>query len=112
MAVLPEREIRSQPTEIVPVAEVGKIPETSAEKEGLIRRLEGPVLEKPVTGPMGQVLVAPPASQQPKIVLPISQTTYLDPRNWHKPVTQAVRWLIVFVRRLIMKYPDRTVFGQ
>lgn len=112
MSTLPEREIRPRSSESVTVVEVSENPaETPAEKEGLVQRIDVPVLEKPVTSG-GQVVVTSPTLQQPKIVLPLSSQSYLNPKNWHKPVTSALSWLLRWVKRLREIYPGRTVFNQ
>lgn len=109
MPILPEREHQPVPSESVSVVEVGgEIPKTQAENEGLIQRTEEPVLEKPVIGSGGQVLVQPVPSPASQIVLPISQQTYLNPKNWHKPVSLAITWLLKWVERLRKIYPGTT----
>lgn len=97
-----------------PIVRVDRIQETKVEKEakegGYIERVEKKVeLEKPVTH-KGQVLVTAPSAQKPKIVLPVSRQTYLNPKNWHLPVTAALRWLMTWVKRIIKMYPERTDF--
>ncbi|MDP3888707.1 MAG: hypothetical protein Q8Q24_01550 [bacterium] len=95
----------------IPVVEVNKIPETQAEKEGYITRVEKDFeLKKPVTDDSGQVLVSPPAPQSPKIVLPVTQATYLTPSNWHLPITSALKWLLEWSKRIAKSYPGRTMF--
>ncbi len=105
---MPERSELERRTYVV---ETGRIHETPAEKEGLVKRVEGPFLElaKPVTY-KGQVLLTSPYAQKPKIVLPVKKSVYLDPKNWHKPITYAIRWLLAFVQRIIKMYPEETVF--
>ncbi|PIU03705.1 hypothetical protein COT44_01910 [Candidatus Shapirobacteria bacterium CG08_land_8_20_14_0_20_39_18] len=109
MPILPEREHRPIPSESVLVVEAGgTISETQAEKEGLVQRVEEPVLEKPVIGQGGQVLVQPAPSPTSQIVLPISRQTYLNPKNWHKPVKLALTWLLRWIERLRKIYPGTT----
>ena len=67
----------------VPIVESQKVPERfwKEAKEGHIERVEKEVeLKKPVTH-RGQVLVTAPSAQKPKIVLPVSRQTYLNPKN-------------------------------
>jgi len=113
MPILPEREIQPKSSENVPLVEVSENPaETPAEKEGLIQRTQEPVLEKPVTGSSGQVLVQPAVTPTSQIVLPISQQTYLNPKNWHRPVAYALTWLLKWIERLRKIYPGNTTFQQ
>jgi hypothetical protein len=82
-----------------------------AEEAGYLERVEKEVeLRKPVIGPQGQVLVTAPSAQQPKIVLPVSRQTYLNPKNWHLPVTMAIRWLLTWIKRIMKMYPRGTAF--
>lgn len=102
-----------QTTERIPIVEMGKISETQAEQEGYIQRVEKEVeLEKPITDGQGQILITSPAAQQPKIVLPVSRQSYLNPKNWHQPVTFALRWLLTLTKRIIKMYPGRTTFSK
>ncbi len=95
------------------VVEVGKVPETvwkEAAEEGYLERVEKEVeLQKPVVH-QGQVLVTAPSAQKPKIVLPVSKQTYLNPKNWHLPVTTALRWLLTWIKRVMKMSPEGTVF--
>lgn len=101
--------------EKIPVVEVGKFPETAAEKEGLAERLvkEALTLPKAVRDERtGEVLVEGVETKQPKIVLPLSQDSYLNPKNWHRPVTWAIRWLLTWTKRIMKMYPEKTTFGK
>jgi hypothetical protein len=97
----------------VPVVEAGKLPERvwkEAEQESHLERIEKDAeLKKPVVH-RGQVLVTAPSAQKPKIILPVSKQTYLNPKNWHLPVTAALRWLMTWVKKIIKIYPEETVF--
>jgi hypothetical protein len=111
-----EREKVFMPPEVfgrVPVVEAGKVPEAvwkEAAEEGYIEKVEKEVeLPKPVTY-QGQVLMTSPAAQKPKIVLPVSKQTYLNPKNWHLPVTTALRWLLTWIKRVMKMSPEGTVF--
>lgn len=114
-SVLKEREVLPEvsPGERVPVVEIGRLRETEAEREGYLERLEKEVeLQKPVTDDYGQVLVTSAAAQQPKIILPMDRTTYLNPKNWHKPVTEAIRWLLEWAKRIVKMHPKQVVFEE
>lgn len=100
-------------SEKVLIIESGKIAETEAEKEGYIERLEKEIeLKKSVVADDGQVLVTSPAAQTPKIVLPIREESYLNPANWHRPVVDAIRWLLEWTKRIIKMKPEETVFQE
>ena len=100
--------------EKVPVVEVPRAPEVEElAREGYVEKVEKEVeLKKPVTDDLGQVLVTAPSAEKPKIVLPLSEETYLNPKNWRQPVTQAIRWLVTWVKRIVKMYPGRTVFKR
>jgi len=109
MPELPERKFPKE--ERTYVVEVGKFPETPAEREGLVKRVLDIELEKPVTH-NGQVLLTSSYAKRPKIILPVSRETYLNPANWHKPIYYAIRWLLVWVQRIIKMRPEGTVFQE
>lgn len=95
----------------VPIVEVGKIPETQAEAEGYIARIEKEIeLKKPVIDDRGQVLVTSPTASNPRIILPVSQDIFLNKDNWHLPVTMALRWLLEWTKKIIKRNPEGTVF--
>ncbi len=107
---------REEVSRMVPVVEAGKVPEILEEKkareEGYLERVEKEAeLRKPVVH-KGKVLVTAPSAQPPKIVLPVAKRTYLDPKNWHLPVTTALRWLLTWAKRIIKMYPGRVIFGH
>ncbi|MFZ5366064.1 MAG: hypothetical protein ACOZBZ_02105 [Patescibacteria group bacterium] len=106
MPELPERE-----KERGFVVEAGRIYETPAEKEGLLKRVEEPELEKPVTYKR-QVLVTSAQAQKPRIILPLTQQTYLNPANWHKPIVYAIRWLLAWAQRIIKMRPGKVMFEK
>ena len=110
MPELPEKEI--SPTERTIVVEAGKFYPDKKE-EGLIERVEGPELEleKPVIYKR-QVLVTSARVQKPKIILPLTKTTYLNPANWHKPIVYAIRWLLAWAQRIIKMHPKEAVFEK
>ncbi|PJE67275.1 hypothetical protein COU95_03325 [Candidatus Shapirobacteria bacterium CG10_big_fil_rev_8_21_14_0_10_40_9] len=108
MPELPERK--------PPEAERGyvvELKEPYPEKEGLVERVwkEDLELEKPVTYKR-QVLVTSARAQKPRIVLPITRQTYLNPANWHKPIVYAIRWLLTWAQRIIKMQPKEVVFEK
>ena len=114
-AIDKERERVSEETlKRVPIVEAGRVPEgvlKEAVEAGYVEKVEKEVeLKKPVIGPQGQVLVTAASAQQPKIVLPVSRQTYLNPKNWHLPVTMAIRWLLTWIKRIMKMYPGGTAF--
>lgn len=56
----------------------------------------------------GQVLVKPTAPQQPKIILPLDQPTFST--GFKKSVSDSIRWLVELIKRMILMFPERTVF--
>lgn len=95
------------------VVEAGKLYPTEAEKEGLVERVEKEFaeLEKPVTYKR-QVLITSARAQKPKIVLPLTRQTYLNPANWHKPIVYAIRWLLTWAQRIIKMHPREVIFEK
>ena len=68
-------------------------------------------LPKPVTDDKtGQVLVKPAAPQKPKIVLPLDEPSYTG--GFTKTVYDSIRWLVEWIRRIILMFPERTVFRK
>jgi len=94
--------------EIEPSQKREKLPESSEYLEWVEKEAE---LKKPVKHG-GQILVTSPAAEEIKIVLPLKAETFANPKNWHKGVSFAIRWLLEFAKRQIKKYPNKTVFQQ
>ena len=108
-------QVKEEISEKVPVVRVDEEPriEEKLAKEGYIEKVEKEVeLKKPVTDDKGQILVTAPSAEEPKIVLPITEKTYLNPKNWRQPVTQAIRWLVTWVKRIVKMYPGKTLFQR
>lgn len=81
--------------------------------DGYLERVEKDAeLKTPVTDDQGQVLVTSPAAQQVEIVLPMTQESYLNPKNWHRPVVDAIRWLLEWTKRIIKMKSGETVFRE
>lgn len=79
-------------------------------EEGYIERVEKEAeLKKPITY-RGQVLVTSRQAAPITIVLPVTAATFANPKNWVKPITFAIRWLLEFVKRQIKKYPGQAQF--
>lgn len=99
-----EREYPVVSTEVEPFEEEKeRLPETEDYIEKVVEQLKKPVTDK------GRVLVEP-AQKPVKITLPVTAQTFADPKNWAKPITFAIRWLLEFVRRQIKKYPGQAQF--
>jgi len=96
--------------EEVPVVEVGKEkmeipPETHLEK------IEGELHVLPtVRDGWGRVLAQPPTKPQVKITLPLSKGEYLA--AWSQPFTEAIRWMAVWIKRILKIFPERVRFGE
>ena len=67
-------------------------------------------LPQPVTDDHGQILVNPAAPQQPKIVLPLDQPAYQT--GFKKTVFDSVRWLVEWMKRIILMFPERAIFRK
>jgi hypothetical protein len=94
---------------------VGEIPETPAEKNGLVRRVGEATGLVDNTGNVKNVDLPTDTtpSQKGKIVLPLRKATFLNPENWKKPIDFAIVWLLTWVERIIKMYPKKTIFeGQ
>ena len=111
MPNLPERREVSFPVDRPPFTEVGKSEQGEAEKQGWVKSTEPVDLEKPVTH-QGQTVMSSANPPKPNIVLPVSSSTYLNPKNWHKPITFAVRWLLEIAKRIAKMNPRRTVVNE
>lgn len=113
MPDLPEKEILNQlfnDTEKYPVVEESE-PAIDKEVEPYIQKLEKEIyLSKPITDNYGQPLISPPAPQDPKIVLPITNTLYVF--GLTQKVTEAVRWLSEWCKRLIKIFGKRAIFRE
>lgn len=112
--IIKEKEIgQVKIPEKVSIVEVGRVPKTPGEEEGYIERVEKEVeLQRPVIDDSGQVLVTSPSAQTPRIILPLSEKSYLNPKNWHRPVTEALRWLLEWTKRIIKMKPREAVFRE
>lgn len=94
-----------------PVIDNEPNPIIEKEVEGYIARVEKEAeLVKPITDNFGQALISPPSSQQPKIVLPVTQNQYLF--GMTQKITQSIRWLVVWCQRLIKIFGPRAVFRE
>jgi len=67
-------------------------------------------LPQPVTDQTGQVVVKPAAPQQPTIILPLDEPTYTT--GFKKTVNDSVRWLVEWIKRVVLMFPERTVFKK
>lgn len=66
-------------------------------------------LPQPITDDQtGQALVKPAAPQEPKIVLPLDEQSYVA--GFKKTVYDSIRWLVEWIRRIILMFPERAVF--
>lgn len=56
------------------------------------------------------VTIQPAAQQQPRIVLPISKSDFAG--GSAQPTSTSWRWLVEWVKRIILKYPGRAVYQE
>lgn len=99
-----------QPPEIEIIPESPEVsPELAEHVEKVIRgeiQLPGPI---EVGKHQGQtVTISPSAPQQPNIVLPVTQDDFK--KGFSQPVASAWRWLVEWVKRIILKNPGRVVY--
>lgn len=109
MPILPERgeTFRDEQT---PLTEVGKAPEIN--ELGSLKPVSPQSISKPVVSDQGQVVLSSSSPVIPKIVLPMNQQTFFDPKTIHKSATEAVRWLLVWIKKIIAQNPGTTVFKK
>lgn len=109
---MPREESKEVLTELleekVPVVEVGKEkvqipPETHLEKiEKELHTI------KPVRDGWGRIIAQPPTPKKVKITLPIARQQYAQ--GFSQPVVNSLRWLVVWIGRLVKMVPERVVF--
>ena len=95
-----------------PIVEVGKNSEQGfqeLEQNGQGQYTPKATLElsEPISH-SGQVLVSSPAPTQPKIILPVTENFYQQALKQH--IENAARWLAEWVKKVLKKNPERTVF--
>ena len=107
-AIMPETPAAPVEIEIIPdAAEVS--PELAEHVEAVERgevHLPGPINAGIHEGQ--QVTIQPAISQQPNIILPLTQDDFVAGAK--KPVSSSFRWLHEFVKRIILMMPGRTVY--
>ncbi|HNP89033.1 MAG: hypothetical protein BWY24_00208 [Microgenomates group bacterium ADurb.Bin219] len=85
--------------------------EIEKEVQPYIEKIEKEIyLAKPITDDYGQTLVTAPSAQPTQIVLPISEATFLF--GLKQKVSESVRWLAEWCRRLIKMFDKQTVFRK
>lgn len=97
--------------EKVPVVE--RKAEVRPEVKDWLRKLEEGEeiqLPQPVTDNSGQPLVQAAAPQQPTIILPLDEPSYLI--GFKKTIYDSLRWLAEWCRRILRMLPDRVVFRK
>ncbi len=113
MPDLPEKEILNKlfsETEKYPVVEESE-PKIDKEVEPLIHKLEQEIyLAKPVTDDYGQPIVSPPSSQNPKITLPVTKSTFSF--GLTQKISDSIRWLAEWCLRLIKIFGNQAVFRE
>ena len=99
-----------------PTAEIGVIPETPEIAPELAEHVE--VIERgevQLPGPIDvgsheghPVTIQPVSPQQPNIVLPVTLADLAAGAK--QPTASSFRWLVEWVKRIILKYPGRAVY--
>lgn len=111
-SVSKEKEFPSS-RENIRIIEVGKVPKTEAETEELVQRLEkeAAVLPQQIKDEKtGAVLVDSAEKRVTNIVVPLKREAYLNPKNWHRPMVDGLRWLLAWTQRIVKMYPKEVVF--
>lgn len=109
-------EVKAGPAVSPETAEIEVIPESPEISPELAEHVERVVHgEIQLPGPIdvgiheGQpVSIHPAAPQQPNIILPITQSDFAAGAT--QPPANAWRWLVEWVKRIILKYPGRAVY--
>jgi len=84
-------------------------PEVTEEIRPYVEKVEKEqFLNQPITDNFGQPLVSPPASQQPKIILPITQSQYME--GFKQKMTESIRWLVTWCGRMIKVLGNKADF--
>lgn len=94
-----------------PIIDAEPNPKVEKEVQEYIEKVEKEAeLTKPITDNFGQILVSPPAPQQPKIVLPVTENQYLF--GLTQKITESIRWLAVWCQRLLKIFGPRAIFRE
>ena len=84
-------------------------PKLKPEVESLIQKVEKEIyLAKPITDDAGQPVMSSPTTVMPVITLPVTQSTYLA--GLTQQITESIRWLAEWCRRLIKMLGERVAF--
>lgn len=109
-------EIKAGPAISSEVGEIEVIPESPEISPELAEHVEKVVRgEIQLPGPIEvgkhegeDVTISPFTSQQPNIVLPVTQSDFQ--LGAKQPTSTAWRWLVEWVKRIILKNPERAVY--
>ena len=94
-----------------PVIDAEPSPKIEKDVQDYIEKVEKEqFLSQPITDDYGQPIISPPASQDPKIVLPITQNQYL--LGLQEKITESIRWLAVWCGRLVKIFGQKAVFRK
>ena len=86
-------------------------PKLQPEVESMIKRVEKEIyMAKPITDDAGQPVMQSPAAVTPVITLPITQSTYIV--GLTQQITESVRWLAEWCRRVIKILGEKVVFRE
>lgn len=86
-------------------------PRFKPEVESMIKRVEKEIyMAKPITDDAGQPLMQSPQAATPVITLPITQNTYLV--GLTQQITESIRWLAEWCRRLIKMLGEKVAFRE
>ena len=104
----PETEPSAGSVEVIP-----EQPDISPELAEHIEVVERGEVQLPGPIDMGThegqpIAIQPTAPQQPNIILPMAQSDFVAGNK--QPVSDAWRWLVEWMKRIILKYPGRAVY--
>lgn len=86
-------------------------PKLKPEVESLIHKVEKEIyLAKPITDDAGQMVMQSPTTVLPIITLPLTQSTYIV--GLTQQITESVRWLAEWCRRIIKMLGEKVVFRE
>jgi len=67
-------------------------------------------LPQKVTDDAGQVMVKPATPQKPQIILPLDELTFQT--GFKQNVANSIRWLVEWMKRVLLLAPERTTFKK
>lgn len=106
-------EIQRVPEQHIPVEVIPDQPEVAAEIAEHVEAVQHGEIELPGPIDVGKVAgqptsIQPSTPQQSRIVLPVNQADFTAGQK--QKVSTSWRWLVEWVKRIILKYPNKAVY--